>query len=666
MRSLTKSAAVAALAGAFLFGQDAMAQSGEYRIDVRTDLPDGDFVVYKGDRFRVSFTPSHDSYVMILALDKKGNVRILFPNRHQPENFVSGGDEVSIDDIYADYTGPVYIEAVALGSQSYELHYGDRFNPVWNDQRWGKYDASRSFVSEHRGTFTVSFDDAVSANQPTYSARYEADEMGRELDQRITEDYDSFEPEVRDFRDEVYEIVGGETWTSGYVDVYVAERRYNPAAYGGEADEQPAYDDEGDGGSNYASYYDYTPSDFDYEVALSGYGTWIDVRGVRVWRPPVFDFGWRPYQSGYWCHTRFGWYWVGYEPFAWVVYHYGYWYYDPFYGWYWIPDYWGYNWTPANCYWHVWGDYISWYPAPPPARIAVNLNISVEPRWDPARAIVVKKGNFMKPNIAQVVEAPANVTTFLHAPDFKEGGAPRPEIVEKAIGQPVKDIAVKSVEKPAAKAGKKVVIVKPEEMKAPPKEFKELDDKVRREVAVAPRPRPATPGATPAPRLTPRPKPEHVSPPVHGGATPAPEKPTRPMEPTPPAHTAPPVRTTPAPAPERPTRPPAPAPTPEHPTRPAEPAPSPHVTPPAHTAPPPARKPPERETPPRSTPAPPQHPSASPLPPEQSKPAPPPALKPAPAPSPTPEKSSKDDGKSDKKSDDKKKAKPEEEPKPHH
>lgn len=97
--------------------------------------------------------------------------------------------------------------------------------------------------------------------------------------------------------------------------------------------------------------------DFTY---LAGYGEWIDVSAYGlVWRPYVV-VDWRPFKHGRWVWSDDGWTWVSYEPYGWLVYHYGDWHYDPAFGWLWRR---GSIWRPAPVVWVVYGDFICWAPA---------------------------------------------------------------------------------------------------------------------------------------------------------------------------------------------------------------------------------------------------------------------------------------------------------------
>jgi len=135
----------------------------------------------------------------------------------------------------------------------------------------------------------------------------------------------------------------------------------------------------------------------DDDVAfLARYGEWIDVPAFhQVWRPYV-TADWRPFSYGHWVWDDYdnAWAWVSYEPYGWLVYHYGNWDYEPGYGWLWIP---GNDWSPARVEWMTYGDFAGWAPLPPPA---VNwpdpwsgMQISV---WN-----FVEVNNFTQENVGQ-------------------------------------------------------------------------------------------------------------------------------------------------------------------------------------------------------------------------------------------------------------------------
>jgi len=95
---------------------------------------------------------------------------------------------------------------------------------------------------------------------------------------------------------------------------------------------------------------------------LDQYGTWIDVEPFgSVWQPGVTS-DWRPFEYGHWSWTDAGWAWVSYEPYGWLVYHYGGWDYTPDVGWFWIR---GTDWSAAPVEWLNYDGYCSWAPLPP-------------------------------------------------------------------------------------------------------------------------------------------------------------------------------------------------------------------------------------------------------------------------------------------------------------
>jgi hypothetical protein len=96
---------------------------------------------------------------------------------------------------------------------------------------------------------------------------------------------------------------------------------------------------------------------------LNQYGDWINVPEYgNVWKPSVVS-DWEPFHNGHWVYSDNNWTWISYEPFGWIVYHYGRWYDDPTYGWVWLPI--NSGWSPAVVQWDEYDNYISWAPLPP-------------------------------------------------------------------------------------------------------------------------------------------------------------------------------------------------------------------------------------------------------------------------------------------------------------
>ena len=125
---------------------------------------------------------------------------------------------------------------------------------------------------------------------------------------------------------------------------------------------------------NAATSYDYQYGGTElFYSDLAPYGTWIELNdGLVVWRPLNLQPGWAPYKYGHWLWTNDGWYWDSDDPFGYVVFHYGRWYYDDYYGWLWVPD----NvWAPSWVEWRYDNDYIGWAPLPPYASFSIDFGI---------------------------------------------------------------------------------------------------------------------------------------------------------------------------------------------------------------------------------------------------------------------------------------------------
>jgi predicted small secreted protein len=126
---------------------------------------------------------------------------------------------------------------------------------------------------------------------------------------------------------------------------------------------------------------------------LNNYGEWLSLSPYGdVWRPYVVS-DWMPFNNGYWAYDGGDWTWISYEPFGWIVYHYGYWYDDPSYGWVWVPS--EDSWSPARVEWINYGDYIGWAPLPPPGiNYGEPWEMSDNHYWN-----VVRKQNFIRDDI---------------------------------------------------------------------------------------------------------------------------------------------------------------------------------------------------------------------------------------------------------------------------
>ena len=126
---------------------------------------------------------------------------------------------------------------------------------------------------------------------------------------------------------------------------------------------------------------------------LDEYGQWMSVPELgTVWRPYATP-QWQPYSDGHWVWTANGWMWDSYEPYGWVVYHYGYWDNDPQYGWIWRPSY---QWAPAHVEWYNQNGYIGWAPQPSPGYPRANVYINQTNYW-----VVVPQKNFTNSDVVK-------------------------------------------------------------------------------------------------------------------------------------------------------------------------------------------------------------------------------------------------------------------------
>jgi|GEM_PF-1217969 len=143
----------------------------------------------------------------------------------------------------------------------------------------------------------------------------------------------------------------------------------------------------------------YSQPPMEYNIdELNEYGQWLEISPYgRVWQPSVVS-DWEPFQYGHWLYSDNNWAWISYEPFGWVVYHYGYWYDDVKYGWVWVPE--NKGWSPAIVQWRHFDDYIAWAPLTPSGIIYKEPWEESNPRhWH-----TVKSDSFLKDNVGQLNE----------------------------------------------------------------------------------------------------------------------------------------------------------------------------------------------------------------------------------------------------------------------
>jgi hypothetical protein len=167
---------------------------------------------------------------------------------------------------------------------------------------------------------------------------------------------------------------------------------------------------------------------------LNSYGEWVNLDNYgEVWRPYAVN-SWMPFDNGHWAYANANWTWISYEPFGWIVYHYGYWYDDPFYGWVWIPS--DGIWSPANVMWINYGVYVGWAPLPPRGVLyGQPWETNQNQYWH-----VVKTADFTKDNIRdyRVVNPVRNENGSRGIINTQ----PDRTLVEKTIGRPIPEVSL--------------------------------------------------------------------------------------------------------------------------------------------------------------------------------------------------------------------------------
>lgn len=221
-----------------------------------------------------------------------------------------------------------------------------------------------------------------------------------------------------------------------------------------------------------------------YLQDLDSYGEWIHIDNYgNVWRPYAVN-DWMPFDNGHWTYADGNWTWVSYEPFGWIVYHYGDWYDDPFYGWVWIPG--DGEWSPANVVWLNYGDYIGWAPRPPHGIVYGRPWERNENRyWH-----VVRVTDFTKDNIRDY--RVTNITRDNNGGREVITRPPDRQFIERNIGKQIPEVRIQRqpVKLPEATVQREPVRVparKIERMNLPQQENRRVEQnspRVRKEVLV--------------------------------------------------------------------------------------------------------------------------------------------------------------------------------------
>jgi len=96
----------------------------------------------QGEKIMINFRTNVDAYLTLYDIDTRGQVSVLFPNRHHPDNFVRGGSTYTIPTPNYSYDllvegpeGIEYVDAVASNDSYYHWEY-QRGEPQWL-REWG-------------------------------------------------------------------------------------------------------------------------------------------------------------------------------------------------------------------------------------------------------------------------------------------------------------------------------------------------------------------------------------------------------------------------------------------------------------------------------------------------------------------------------------------------
>jgi hypothetical protein len=184
--------------------------------------------------------------------------------------------------------------------------------------------------------------------------------------------------------------------------------------------------------SGYVSETDGTTNS-SYNLAdLNNYGYWINTNSYgKVWHPYAVN-NWMPFDNGHWSYIDGNWTWVSYEPFGWIVYHYGDWYDDPTYGWVWIPS--NDSWSPANVNWINYGNYIGWAPlGPRGVAYGYPWERNYSRYWHVVRENDFTKDNIRDYRVTNVIRDENGGRAILNRP-------PDRQIIEKNIGRPIPEV----------------------------------------------------------------------------------------------------------------------------------------------------------------------------------------------------------------------------------
>lgn len=384
----------------FLFaGINALSHENAITIDMRGG--DNGFVYYYGQEIDISIQLDQPSYLIVYAISLDGDIRILFPNADNRDNYVhtSTVSVTRYSKVLADVEGPVFLAAISSNDRRFWFSYQDRSIPLWSPL-WGEYHPTYSFISDEGFGRDNNFPIVLGSREVRFHSRRiiddsDYDRLVDELNDKIYNDFSSFDTIIDYFVADLNEAVNDldMSFDSSTAEFYIAGSKYNREIYyrasSYRADDRPS-----------------RRGSIRFNVHLDPYGHWIDMGGVWVWRPYTYHT-WRPFVHGYWRWSPYGWIWVCYTPWR-ITFNYGYWYYHYRYGYVWIP---GYQWHPARVIFYYHGGYVGWRPAPVPRVYRSRVRPRTRPHAGEIQHdqyVFVSYRDFMSKNISDRV-IPENI-----------------------------------------------------------------------------------------------------------------------------------------------------------------------------------------------------------------------------------------------------------------
>src|SRR5215831_8004021 len=192
---------------------------------------------------------------------------------------------------------------------------------------------------------------------------------------------------------------------------------------------------------------------------LAPYGTWTALPEYgQVWIPHNVSPAWRPYTTGRWVYTDYGWTWVSDQEWGWAPFHYGRWTFVASYGWIWIP---GTVWAPAWVAWRHSPGWVGWAPLPPQVVVRPGIEIraaTIDMHINPSWFCFVEEHRILAPHVRTYIAPPArnvsliqvtqNVTHYTVIQNRVVNRGIPVERIERVIARPVPRMRIVEAQAP--------------------------------------------------------------------------------------------------------------------------------------------------------------------------------------------------------------------------